>query len=290
MSLRARPLDDLQTMDWETLPGFWRRTTLTLICKRPCGLQDGPWLPGVIRGAWGRQLLDMAQTNNTGNLTGRDVFFATQGRLRPGFPVPPPFVITVEPKPPNLRIQLTLFGRAEGWRQEAFDALVHAMEAGVSVFERGGHPREPCQVLDAQWTRMETVPVLSFCNGARLLFKTPVRIGPSGAGNVPVPNLIVSLAARVASLARWQGFDVPVDTEAWQHLAEMLDIETNGLIPVGWHRRSSMQSGRNIPMAGYCGAVHSGNVPGPLAILLCLGETCFAGQHASFGMGHYILS
>lgn len=274
-------LDGLVPLDIAELRLFWRRTGLRITCEAPRRLEAGPWLPGFLRGAWGRALLRAAHsgTRELNGLCARDVFFAAPGAILDGHEPPKPFVISADHSGDTLIVELTLFGRAEAWRQQAFDAMIEAVEGGISMRAGGGQPREGLAIRDVAWWRTETVAVPLLRDSARLFFVTPVRFGS-------VAELLLSMQRRVAGLARWQGFvaDFP------DSFAAVPEFDDSGLFHEPWLRRSSAQRARRIPMFGRRGPLVLMQPSEQLWPLLALAETCYCGKNPGFGLGRFVLS
>ena len=253
----------------ESLPANWRRARLHILCAVPPGLEEGPWLPGALRGAF-------------------EALFRPRTRLTPGRTIPKPFAIAAEVRGRTLTVELSLFGYADFWRESAFDALIAALEAGVAIRPERGWPRMPLPVLEAAWTRSETLDLRTLGAWARLSFRT--RLGPQRALGLRAPDMVFALAERVAGLARWQGLGLEVAWGDWRRTAEALRYDCEAMHPVAWFRRSGAQRGRVIPMAGLMGHLDIHRPPEALEILLSLGETCFVGGHTTLGLGRYVLS
>ena len=273
----------------ESLAANWRRARLHILCAVPPGLEEGPWLPGALRGAWGRQLVRCPPPPGAA-LGAFEALFRPRARLTPGRTIPKPFAIAAEVHGRTLSVELSLFGYADFWRESAFDAFIAALEAGVAIRAERGWPRVPFPVLEAAWTRSETVDLRTLGVWARLSFRTPLRLGPRRALGLRAPDMVFALAERVAGLARWQGLGLEVAWGDWRRTAEALRYDCETMHPVAWFRRSGAQRGRIIPMAGLMGHLDIHRPPEALEILLSLGETCFVGGHTTLGLGRYVLS
>ncbi len=276
------------TCTFDDLPRHWRQSTLQILCERPHLFEEGPWVPAAVRGAWGRQLLKQ-KTDGTA-VPAVQVFFSALGQIVARRSVPPPFAFGVSYEGNAIIVELTLFGIADAWRQEAFDALIAAVADGIAVVPGRKGFRHPWVVHDAGWTRQESISVpRAPTSYARLLFHTPVRLGPRRALGSRWPDLVVSLAERAARFARWQGVRVDPDLGAWRQLAERTKFVDAGMLPCVWHRRSGGQGGRRIPMAGLIGTLDIIMPHEALMPLLALGTTMRVGGHTALGLGRYEL-
>ncbi len=210
-------------------------------------------------------------------------------RRRPGARagVPKPFVIAADERGGSIDIVLTLFGFADRWREPIFDAFVAALAHGVSGDERPGAIRTPLPAVRVEWARLDTTPVPPPQTSARLLFRTPLRLGPKHTFGLRWSDLVVSLAERAAGLARWQGARVDPRLSFWRDLGNRLDFRTDDMQPHFWERRSGAQSGRTIPMLGLTGPLDIARPPEVLMPLLALGETMHVGGGAALGLGRY---
>lgn len=72
--------------------------------------------------------------------------------------------------------------------------MLAALAHGVTIVPGRSDFRWPWAVVDADWTRSQTVEVPRAASCVRLAFATPLRIGPRRALGGRWPDLIVSLA------------------------------------------------------------------------------------------------
>lgn len=273
---------------FDDLPGHWRQSTLRVVCERPELLEEGPWFTAAIRGAWGRQLHKL----NAGgaSISPFNVFFSTLDNIRVGRSIPPPFALSANYRGNSVIIELTLFGIADCWRQNAFDALMAALADGIAIVPGRKGFRAVWCVREASWTRSESTGVpKATTSWVRLTFHTPVRLGPRRALGVRWPDLIVSLADRASRFARWQGLNVEADLGTWRRLGEGTRFRDEGMRPCAWDRRSGGQGGKKIPMVGLTGKLDIERPGEALMPLLVLGATMHVGGHTALGLGRYEL-
>lgn len=276
------------TRDVDRLPEIWRTSILTVQALAPTGLEEGPWLPNAIRGAWGHRLMARAEgVSNSEPATAFDVFFRLNARLTGRLAVPRPFVIRADVKGRWLIIQLRLFGFADAWRRDAFDAVIEALSGGLSL-RPGGRQRRPAEVVAAHWSRVERAPDVPPGQSLRLHFLTPLKlVTRGGAMTQRFDNFVFSLLDRISGLARWQGIRVETDWGGWRDLAKNLDIRADEAVPASWTRRSGRLDGQPLPMSGYGNVIDIIRPPERLFPLLSLGRMIHAGGGAALGLGRF---
>jgi len=283
------------SLDFAELPEHWRRTQLIFTCPRPKGLEEGPWLPVAVRGAWGRRLLAQAVRENGrraapdpfGRASALQVFFRQHAMVKRGLAVPKPYVIGVEAGARTLTIVLTLFGFAGFWRKQAGDAMASALAGGLPLRERG-RMRVVFRLLDVAWGRSESVPVPDALGDPLLVrLRTPLCLRASGAIENNLDDFVMSLVNRLSGLARWQGVRIETDWSRWRELSKQLHIAVSEHGVYASTRFSSAQPGRPIPHVGILGAFTLRGPLAPLMPLLILGETAHAGARTAFGFGAY---
>lgn len=248
------------------------------------GLDIGPGLPARLRGALGHALM------RRGEEDALDALFRPGPLVRARAERPKPFVLSAEETARGLVVRLALFGAAERWRGPVFDALIDALAHGVAQGEEPGSPRRPLGIVSADWSRREGVAIPAPCREARLLWRTPLRIGPRRALGQRWADVIVSAAERVAGLAAWQGLAVACDLRAWRARASGLAADDTDIVPVRWERATSRNPGRPIPMMGYAGALAFHRPPPEVLTVLALGERTHLGGGAALGLGRYALA
>jgi hypothetical protein len=273
------PIDDL--------PRHWRRSTLQVTCQVPSGFEGGAWFVAAVRGAWGHRLIDFDHGRTDGELI--RALFRPGPDFGPGRTLPAPYTFGVDECGNKLFIELTLNGVADCWRKMAFDALISAFHVGMSIRPERRGPRVPLEILEAAWVRTESISVPQPTGSSRLLFKTPVRLGPRRSLSRHWPDLIVALADRVSRLARWQGIMIEPQLGRWRDLAEKLEFRDEGMVFEGWARRSGAQGGRCVPMMGMRGSLDIIHTPPDVLVLLAIGQHIFVGGHTALGLGRYEL-
>ena len=273
------PLDDL--------PKHWRRSRLKVTCQVPSGFEGGTWFVAAVRGAWGHRLIELDGGRTDGELLRG--LFRSELIFEPGRSLPAPYTLSVDGNGKTLLVELTLNGIADYWRQKAFDALTSALQIGISIRPERRGRRVPIEILDANWVRTESITVPMPTGSSRLLFKTPVRLGPRRSLRTHWPDLIVALADRVSRLARWQGITIEPQLGRWRDLAEKLEFRDEEMVFESWGRRSGAQGGRYVPMMGMRGTIDIVRTPPEALVLLAIGQHTFVGGHTALGLGRYEL-
>lgn len=278
---------------FEMLPELWRTTTLEALFALPADFDEGPSLPGRIRGAWGVRLARWTAGGRADAAALREGGFGPAPVWRGQRAIPRPYAIAAERDPAGirLRVRLSLFGFADAFRDVAFDALLAAVSSGegLAIGPDPGARRVRLPLISADWQLRRSIPSRPLGPLARLLFRTPLRLGPRHALGLRYSDIIVSAADRVAALARWQGLAVEPSLSAWRDVAKRLVFDDGTLRAVAWTRRSGAQAGRAVPMAGLCGALDIRRPPESIAPLLIIGEQIHVGAGTSLGLGRFDL-
>lgn len=279
--------------DLAGLPPLWRRTVVEVVCRRPEGFDDFPWLPGNIRGAWGRRLQELEREMEPDRLFNRpgpySALMGLHGHVRSSVEVPKPYVFQLAVDARTIVIRLGLFGFAGVWAQAAATALVAACEGGIAPVP-DDRRRVPLTVIGGGWTRSETVPVPQLDARAALHFLTPLVLRKGGVLTGSLDGLLFRLLNQVGGMARWQHIGLALDWTAWRGVCAAIRIEADGLRPVAWDRFSRNAPGRPIPMTGLRGTLFLEGDLGPIAPMLAIGEQIHAGSLTALGLGRYELS
>lgn len=291
----ARPAGATELVD---LPGVWFHAHVVTPFAPPRGwsaarLLTDPAMPGRLRGAWGRRLLEMASLPTRDERPcpwsppcAYDPLFRER-RALPGLEAPKPYVIALDPRPEGLvEARLTLFGFATDWLEAAAEAWVLALRGGIAMPDGLRAAVEP---LDRRLVVVEDVEPTPPPIAAVLRFVTPLCLRRGGAVHGDVGALFSSLGNRVSGMARWMDRAVTADWAALRDHAAGLTIDARHMEPVSWTRYSARQGDRAIPMEGLSGPLAIAGDLAPIWPLLTLGATCHAGSHAAQGPGRYLL-
>ncbi|KAA5603779.1 CRISPR system precrRNA processing endoribonuclease RAMP protein Cas6 [Roseospira marina] len=266
------------------------------------GLITDPRLPGRLRGALGEALLAGASAEARRGEPcpwdppcALDVLWGETGPVRRGVEIPRPFVVRVDPDPPDdARITLSLFGFATDWAEGVAEALVRALRAGVGSGVDGARLTLEPGRRDIVTPEPPT-PVMPEVLGpglgsVALDVRTPLVLRRKSALVLDPLALLTSLSRRAEGFARWHDTALTVDGGALAETAAALTLDGQELRPAGWTRGSARQPGRGIPVTGVVGRLVLRGPPEALAragALLALGGRFGAGGHAAQGMGRY---
>jgi hypothetical protein len=270
-------------VDLATFARIIRVTRLTLRFLTPAFFDAGPSLPGRIRGAWGHALTGLSARGLGEADTVRAMVFEMTGSAQK------PFCIAAEEQGENLQISLTLFGVADCHRSICFDSLIAGLTEGdgLAQVNTPGATRRPLRLLGADWTRRDGLDPFPVTGSARLLFRTPFKIGPRDTLGATWSDIWVSAAVRASAMARWSGLDLPPDKSGVRTLARAMRYQADALEPVRWDRWSSRNPGQRKVMMGMTGPLVIDRWPDELTPLLHLGQALHVGASTSFGLGRY---
>ena len=249
-------------------------------------LEDGPWLPGVLRGAIGQRLLERSRSGDDVAELVRQFFYEPMAKVTRGRNVPPPFVIDVDVSADLMSVHVMLFGFADAWREHVLAALGEALDVGIALGPTAIQ-RRSAEVLDMRWTRTESAPPVPPGPCVRVRFRTPLKIGGRHALGTDFSDFFFSLLERASGLARWQGMRLETDWGDWRRLFQGLQIDTDGLNPIGYSRRSARQRLGGLPVFGYFDRLDVLNPPERVYPLLSIGSLAHGGASAALGLGRF---
>lgn len=280
------PRLSLPTQDPATLAAALSVTRLDLTFAPDARLTDDPALPARIRGAWGRQLVQMAAANQPEAETARLWFFPD--KVTGGGSETPPYRIACAVQPDGMHLSLLLIGFAARLRAVAFDAMIAALTGAPGLVpDDRGHPPVILSLTSADWTRTEGVLIPPPAPQMVLDFQTPLRLGAVGVLGTRFSDVVVGLAQRAARTAPWVGMAYHPDLGQWRDRAKSLRYLSSDLRPVVWDSFSS-HSGRDRA-AGYLGRLRIIGADEEALALLALGTVLHAGGMPSKGCGRYLL-
>lgn len=266
-------------VDAETFARMIRVTRLNARFVTPVPFVAGPSLPGRLRGAWGRALLDTGASG----ADAADLFFGRTGSAHK------PFSLSAEDTGGELHVSLALFGVADQHRAAAFDALMTGLTEGegIALTDAPHAERRALRLLHAGWTRREGVETFGVADTARLVFRTPVKIGPRDTLGATYSDIWVSAAIRAAAMARWSGLDLAPGVGRVRALANAMAYRDDGLAPRRWDRWSSRKPGLRRAMMGMEGTLTIERWREELTPLLHLAQVLHVGANVSFGLGRF---
>lgn len=276
------------------LAAIWKVTTITVRCRPPPGLEDGPWLTGALRGALGSALSrrppppPLVPGPTFDRPRAFDVLFRPQGMWTASWEAPKPFVLRTDRSGGLIDVSASLFGFADYWAPEVQAGLIDALRGGVSIAESGAvrAPFAPEGVELRQRTG-RTAPVLRDRAGLAILTPLAFRIDRAVVGSLG--GFLPAVLRRLDGLARWHDSALRDDDGVLAAAAGSVSVEDIDLTPVAWRRRSGVQGGREIPMAGLIGRFELCGPLTPFAAALAMAEDAHVGHGAAGGMGRFAL-
>lgn len=276
----------------ELLLELWQHDETRIVCRRPRALEFHPDMAVRIRGAFGRALAELPPpvVHRHDPFSRPPAFKVLWEAFRDevGRELPKPFVIDVDIGGNEIIVVLRVFGLAQYWAGLARDALLMALDGGVSIKTDS---KIHVQFEPLSWTsrRVDGLDCPRIARDAVLLLSTPLAVRHGSAIGLSARSLFHSAFVRASGLARWQGLRLLADSGAIGSLAEHMHLEADALFPVRFSRHSRRQPGREIPVMGLMGRL---GLQGPLEALtpyLAIGAVAHIGSHAALGLGRYDL-
>jgi CRISPR-associated endoribonuclease Cas6 len=293
-ALAARLADPPLTLAPPELAALFEMDWVTIVGRRPDGLQGYPELAVRLRGAFGRILREFGppilhRHDPAARPRAFDVLF--QPLLAPGMveKIAKPIVVHADVIGERLIARAGLIGMAGFWQPDAAAALLGALEGGVSLWEDGKF-KVSINCIDASQERFAGFePPVFPVREARLFFRTPLRLR---SGDALVPggaSFLIALANRVARVAPWQLARLAIDWDMIHAQAHRLDCHMSDLLPYRW-TRGTKRARRRLSVAGLLGKM---TIRGPLDAwvpLLQIASQVNIGSHAAIGLGRFDLT
>lgn len=290
----ARLAADLQSPPAKTtvagLAAAWLIEHVRATCRRPKDFFDYPELSVRVRGAFGRALAALpARVIGGWSLPSPfSVLFASAGRWRAGLEIPKPLVVRSWIDHDTLITEVSLFGMAGVFIDDAEVALVACLEKGISIGPESRH-RVPLSILDVSRSRVDGLELPGRALAASLTFRTPVAVRTGRSLVLDAGAIARSTMLRVSGMARWQGVELGAGWQQLHRSANGIVVDDRKLIPAHWNRYSLRRGENAIPVSGWLGTLMLSGRLGEIAPYLRLAETCNTGSHASLGLGWYDL-
>lgn len=247
-------------------------------------MQDGPWSAAILRGALGHALAERARSDDEA-ASAFSLFHLS--RVGPSPDLPRPIFPVVERHRATVHVEIRLFGTATSLADTVAQSLCRALDLGLALSPETA-TRVSIAGAETTRTHRETIDPPGPITDARLLLRTPLRLGGKHSIHARWPDFFRLLFLRLSGMARWQGFDL----DGWRAVDEAardVRVDDSGMIPIAWSRHSSAQGGRRIPMAGLGGVVEFRNIDACLLPLLAVAEVCGAGSRTALGLGRFEL-
>jgi len=282
--LAAMLLNPVVRLGFPDLPPHWRTTTIRFRCGRPAGFQPGPWMVRSVRGAWGRTLKSFRRAGGDEAWQGFFCEHAIIGRNH----VPKPYVLAVEARVDELIVVMTLFGRADYWRDTVIETMATALERGIGIAENSPLLKR-WRVLDWHWTCDPSFVASSPRSDILMTFETPLKMGSSEVHQPRLQDSIKGLVARIAGLARWMGIEVDHRPKELAVLCDRIRVHA---LPErqaidGFMKFTGGADRIETPVVGTTAPVVLEGIPPEIWPVLALGTTCLIGGHVVYGFGRY---
>ena len=251
-------------------------------------LLSSPAHIGKIRGALGEALMETASPAvRAGGRCIWDppcayaVLWQPEGELRPGKPMPAPYVIETDAFGNDLVITLKLAGMAGDYLGEVGDALLRALRRGLSI--RGPKRLEPADRTYAEHVGLRDPEIDS---QATLEFQTPLLLRNAGEAHIEPSAVLRTMIHRADGLARWCGIQLDVDFPALLEATKQVEGDWTEVDVRNW-QRGAIHQRRVIPMEGALGRLHlTGNLA-PFSPFVALTEAFHCGSRTAWGQGRF---
>lgn len=265
---------------------------IRVVAERPALMEDYPELSFRVRGAFGRQLASANAAPARGRpqrATAYDILFAPVTHRTASTELPKPAIVRAWVEGHHFIADLHLIGFADGWLDDAAEALMASLAGGIALRGAGGM-RVEIPVHDTWIREPGPIDVPASLRSATLSFRSPVTVRRGAALATDARAIIRSIPRRVASLARWQGCLIDTDWGALATEIERLEIDDRHLHEHNWQRYSTRSGSTPIPMRGYLGRIGLTGYMARLAPFLAIGQHINTGSHASIGAGWFDLA
>jgi len=264
---------------------------VSVVCPNLARAITNPGLIGKIRGALGVALREVGSEAVQRNKPctweppcAYHLMWNKAGDVRPGYPMPAPWVIEITPRGRHLCVSVLLFGRASDYAGEVSDALVRSLRGGLSL----GRAMQ-VRVMDRSLSEVIGVPPSNIRVQSTLRFVTPflARKG-SDDPHISPPTFLSGLIDRVDGMAQWHGAKLDCDFLALKAAAREVDGAWTDVEAVDW-KRFSLPQKTSVPMQGAIGRMHLRGALGAFSDFLRIGALVHAGSRTSWGQGRYVI-
>ncbi|MEY2943501.1 MAG: hypothetical protein RLY97_1515 [Pseudomonadota bacterium] len=280
----TRPMVALSVQE---LPLHWRICEMSFVCAKPAGFQAGDWMVRSVRGALGRILAEMRNSDASKAMPASafEGLFQTHGMVD-GVHIPKPIRLVVAVEGERIRIVIRLFGQADIWRDCVVEAMAEALRRGIGLWENGAILRE-WPMVDWYWQSRASMAIPDWSGDAILRFTTPFKPGSAEVFSGDFVTNLPSLVKRVKGMARWIGADLQMETGGGE--TEGVNRAQMQILPPGYGLGGFVKRGRGQGSAvvGMLGAVELRHISAELWPILWLGASVGAGGHAIYGFGGY---
>ncbi|BAQ71288.1 hypothetical protein NHU_04168 [Rhodovulum sulfidophilum] len=262
---------------------------IMVLCPMGAGGMRDPALVGKIRGALGEALRESASPAVRAGLPctfsppcAYAALWSPEGEIRPGKPMPSPYVIEADAESDRLRVTVKLVGRAGDYLGEVGDALIRALRRGLS---------------GKRWTRLEpearsyseTIGLADpgLTAQASLRFLTPLLVRNSENGPHIEPGAVLrGMIHRADGMARHCGIKLDADFPALLEATKFVEGVWTDVDVQDW-TRGAVRQRRLVPMEGALGRLHMRGDLAPFSPFIALAEELHTGSRVQFGQGRF---
>lgn len=267
---------------------FLDYTTIVLHCVTPDHIVERPDLNLRLRGALGRSLfhygaLIKSRADPFNRPTPFEFLYGSYGFFDPRTPFPKPIALRGDIRGKSMTVTMHLLGYARIYAMAAMEAMVQALEGGISLSEESAY-RTPIEIDSWEILEAHGLERPQNCGQAKLNFISPLCIRTGQHNSIASKAFVYSLCQRASALMRW------VDVDVQFKFSGSVDVDLKETVFVQWKRHSIRQKGTSIPMEGLMNRITlTGDLNALIApLLIC--SVFGVGSRASLGLGAYELA
>lgn len=285
MTTLERLVEPKPEVDLNGLCALWRQAEVIATAPRPRDFAADESLPGRVRGALGRVIMEHA-AHCPRALLAFELMFEEPALWRSTFPnLPRPFVLSSFEGGGHVRICVRLFGFAAPLAPYMANWLREALERGLAVAETSP-VRTALHAKDIVVRRQDGITTRLEVGGwAYIVFRSPVTVLQGERSVVSEERILGSLAARVANMAAWQDVSVPAETVARPWTGMDWRLITDGATSI--RRNSKRQRRSALSIQGHRVRLAGRGAGYGIEQLLKIGERVHAGARSAFGFGAF---
>ncbi|WP_414897032.1 CRISPR system precrRNA processing endoribonuclease RAMP protein Cas6 [Rhodovulum sp. YEN HP10] len=262
---------------------------VTVLCPGAAGLVRDPAHIGKIRGALGEALRESASPAVRAGLpctfsppcAYAELWFP-EGEIRPGKPMPSPYVIEADTEGDGLRVTIKLVGRAGDYLGEVGDALIRGLRRGLSG-------KRWIRLEPEARTYSETIGLADpgLTAQVSLRFLTPLLVRNSENGPHIEPGAVLrGMIHRADGMARHCGIELDADFPALLEATKAVEGVWTDVDVRDW-TRGAVRQRRLVPMEGALGRLHLRGDLAPFSPFIALAEELHTGSRVQFGQGRF---
>ncbi len=258
-------------------------TTISVSLHASLAYKNDLALPGKLRGALGRRLLQSAAEGCVEAVNVLELLFNAGGN------VSAPFCISVDECEGEIVISIRLFGDAGAFCETITSNFLEALagERDQASLRVSQLPRS--ELRDCSWARTVGCSTRLLSDSATLRFKMPFKLGRGDELTLRYCNLWISALKRAQDIAIQHGFLLTNTHSEVLESSRRLIPRDDLLYPLRWDRWTSRHGGVRKEMAGYEGVLLFDSWQKNLSPLARLAEKFFIGGGTAFGLGRFEL-